>query len=374
VASLTGYGPRMRLVFDGDEKKCELWEWEVKFLGYMRLQKLHNVFVPLEGEDPPSVEKNAEAFAELIQCLDDRSLSLVIRDARDDGRTALQILRDHYLGKSKPRVIALYTELTTLSKTEGECVTDYMLRAETSATSLKSAGEVISDSLLIAMVLKGLPSEYKTLCTVVTQKDKELTFAEFKVALRSFEEAEKQNSHRDDTVMKVNDAKSVQCFVCRKYGHKSYECKSRQGKSQAQAARKTRWCDTCKSTTHDTKQCRKKDTVKSVIEALPPDSYAFQVSECQSICQDSLLVDCGTTVHIITQRSKFTSFEQNFDAGSHCIKLADGSRSSGIVQSRGTANVYVRGMDGSACRMYYTFRRTNKISFLCRQPQRKEQL
>ena len=138
---------------------------------------------------------------------------MVIRDAMDDGRKALKILRDYYLGISKLKVISLYTELTTLSKRDSECVTDYMLRAETAASSLKSAAEVISDSLLIAMILKGLPSEYKTLCTVITKKDKELTFAEFKVALRSFEETEKQTSQCDDTVMKVKDAKSIQCFV-----------------------------------------------------------------------------------------------------------------------------------------------------------------
>ena len=210
------------------------------FLGFMRIQKLHEVFLPVEGNEPLNAEKNAEASAELIQCLDDRSLSLVIRDVMDGGRKALQIMRDHYLGKSKPRIIALYTELTSLFKKEGESVTDYMLRAETTATSLKSAGEIISDSLLIATILKGIPSEYKTLCTVITQRDREpeLTFAEFKVALRSFEETEKQNVQRDDSVMKVNDAKSVQCFVCRKYGHKSYECKSRQGQNPAQFSRK----------------------------------------------------------------------------------------------------------------------------------------
>ena len=33
---------------------------------------------PKEGD----VEKNIDAFAQLIQCLDDRSLSLVMRDAK----------------------------------------------------------------------------------------------------------------------------------------------------------------------------------------------------------------------------------------------------------------------------------------------------
>lgn len=36
--------------------------------------------------------KNAEAYAELIQFLDDKSLSLVMRKAADDGRGALQRL------------------------------------------------------------------------------------------------------------------------------------------------------------------------------------------------------------------------------------------------------------------------------------------
>ena len=37
-------------------------------------------------------KKNAEAFAELIQFLDERSLALVMRDARDKGREAFKIL------------------------------------------------------------------------------------------------------------------------------------------------------------------------------------------------------------------------------------------------------------------------------------------
>ena len=41
------------------------------------------------------------------------------------------------------------------------------------------------------MVLKGLPGQYKTFTTVVTQKEREMLFMEFKVALRSFEETEK---------------------------------------------------------------------------------------------------------------------------------------------------------------------------------------
>ena len=71
--SSTGYGPRSRLLFDGDEEKYELWE--VKFMGYMHLQKLDDV---IEGEDEAEIgdfaERNAIVLAELVQCPDDRSI------------------------------------------------------------------------------------------------------------------------------------------------------------------------------------------------------------------------------------------------------------------------------------------------------------
>ena len=62
--------------------------------------------------------------------------------------------------KAKNYIFVYRTD--TLKMTTDENVIDYMLRAETAATSLKSAGETISDSLLIAMILKGPPqAQYK---------------------------------------------------------------------------------------------------------------------------------------------------------------------------------------------------------------------
>ena len=57
----------------------------------MRLQKLKDVIDPVTTADNPPEDddgKNAEAFAKLIQFLDDRSLSLIMRDACDNGRKA----------------------------------------------------------------------------------------------------------------------------------------------------------------------------------------------------------------------------------------------------------------------------------------------
>ena len=108
----TGDGPRSRLLFNGDEEKYELWE--VKFIGHLRLQKLHDVLTATT----PDAEKNARVYAELVQLLDDTSLSLVMREAKDNGQKAMRILREYYMGTSKPRIISLYAELTSLKMEE----------------------------------------------------------------------------------------------------------------------------------------------------------------------------------------------------------------------------------------------------------------
>ena len=55
--------------------------------------------------------------------------------------------------------------------------------------------------------------------------------------------------------------------------------------------------------------------------------------------QLSLLVDTGATSHIITDRSKFVSFGDNFDTNTHIIELADGSKTSVVLGNKGNAKV-----------------------------------
>ena len=221
-----GYGPRTgrwdNFVFDGDEQRYEMWE--VKMLAYMNLRKLKKTI--LASANPPDPEKNEEGFSELIQFLDERNLGLVMRDAVDDGKKALQILREHYAGTGKPRIISLYTQLTSLQKKIDETCTDYILRAENTATSLKKAGEVISDGLLIAMITKGLPSEYKSFVVVITQSETVMTFMKFKTSLRTFEENENAMSTLstdNSSIMHVNNtiSKPITCYSCGNQGHKA---------------------------------------------------------------------------------------------------------------------------------------------------------
>ncbi|XP_077357483.1 uncharacterized protein LOC144032098 [Festucalex cinctus] len=363
MAAPTGYGPSSRygkdfgsrwnrLCFDGDEKNYELWE--TKFLAHLRLLDLKNTIL----SEPPDADmddadedtsKNEEAYAVLIQLLDDKSLSLVMRDAADDGRKALQILRDHYAGKGKPRVISLYTELTSLQKGVNESVTDYIIRTETAITALRNAGETLSDSLLTAMVLKGLPDTFKPFSVHVTQSDEKITFAEFKTKLRSYESTEKfgASSSGEDSVMKVkgrdNWAAKITCFKCGQKGHKAAECAS-----TGERREKRQWCSLCKNATHKDAQCRrrKRDEAKQAVDE-EDHTFAFKVHEpVSTVNAKGLMVDSGATKHIITDIEKFEEFDPSFKPQRHILELADGARTSGIALKKGTAKVRIRNSEG----------------------------
>ena len=363
----TGYGPSgatgrySRLFFDGDANKFELWKQ--KFLGYLKIKKLKNVISEAKPADPAQdawAEKNEEVYAELIQLLDDTSLTLVMRDAEDDGRKAFEILQNHYMGASKPRIIALYMELTTLSKTRDESLTNYMLRAETAAAALKTNKETVSDSLLMAMVMKGLPDEYKSFIVVMNQiEETELTFQDFKKQLRSFEETEKarSGSNGEDSVMKnrafyksrgeqEKRPFNAKCYSCGKVGHKSSDCRDKQENKL--------WCNTCRSSSHNDEACRgrRRDANKSLADSYHTDrpeehTFAFMIGdENHDKTTNNILVDCGATSHIITDKSLFKSFDESFRPENHMIELADGTRETGVAQKRGEAVIHLKDSTG----------------------------
>ena len=120
----------MKLMFTGDEQDYDIWE--VRFLCYMALQSLKETILP--SSTTVDSTKNEKAYAELVMLLDEKSLSMIMTDAIDDGRKALEILRDHYKGT---RILTLYNNLCNMKYIPDQGLTEYISRAERLASSLK---------------------------------------------------------------------------------------------------------------------------------------------------------------------------------------------------------------------------------------------
>lgn len=136
-------------------------------------------------------------------------------------------------------------------------------------------------------------------------------------------------------------------------GHKSNQC-SRNKKEEVKKTYKkhNRRCEHCKSHTHDTNYCRKKNSVKDVNDRENPDqlckkenecfhNFAFKANNIRPILDctsHSLLVRCGAAIHIVTDDSKFLKFDEHFESTKHTIEQADGSKTSGVVLGKGGAS------------------------------------
>ena len=139
-----------------------------------------------------------------------------------------------------------------------------------------------------------------------------------------------------------------------KRGHKKSECRSKSGKNR-------RWCNRCRSKTHDTKECRlstgKNDTAKKaedqgIASKKTEDNehtFTFKVSDgsdCGKSINNNLLVYTGATSHIVNDRSKFISFDNALDPSAHVIELADGSKAK-VVSGKGVAKIKQHDVNGS---------------------------
>ena len=125
--------------------------WSEKFEAYMHTKKLREKLIG-DVECSNDVEKYS-IWAELVQCLDKRSVLMLKADCKGDGAAAWKVLRAHFSSTETPRVMNLLERFTSLSLKSGEEMVDYLIRAEELSTSLDQAGEKVSNSLLVSVVL-----------------------------------------------------------------------------------------------------------------------------------------------------------------------------------------------------------------------------
>ena len=359
MATSTGYGPSdtnwRSIHCNGLAESYNMWE--VRFLNYLytldpALQKAILPAEPGVKDDADYDIKNKRAFAEMVQRLDERSLHLVVTDANNNARGSLNILRNYYASSEKPRILTLYEELTTLRMNADEDVTDYIIRAERAANGLNTAGEKLTDNLIIAMMLKGLPEPYKPFVVIQAHMDKSKSLSEFKASLRNYanNEAIRPMQH---TLMKTNArsfgnqrtgktySKKNTCHSCGGNGHSSNQCKKKDSLH----------CNFCHKRGHTEKVCFRKSKEQNQYRESPTTAsttFSFMINDGDHHPLN-LLVDCGATTHIVNTEDQFVKFDSNFDATKHFVETADGRRSNEIAVARGDAKFTISDANNRPC-------------------------
>ena len=170
---------RRCLQFSGEED--DFAYWSEKFEGYMHTKKLRG---QLLGTDASNDDEKYNIWAELVQCLDKRSIMMLKSECKGNWPEAWKRLTAHFSSSETPRVMNLLEQLTSLSLKPTEEMTDYLIRAETLSSSSEVAGEKISEKLLVSVVLKGLPDSYEYFKTVHDFSKTPTPFCDLKKALK----------------------------------------------------------------------------------------------------------------------------------------------------------------------------------------------
>ena len=291
---------RRCLQFSGEED--DFAYWSEKFEGYMHTKKLRG---QLLGTEASNNDEKYNIWAELVQCLDKRSIMMLKSECKGDGPEAWKLLAAHFSSSETPRVMNLLEQLTSLSLKPSEEMTDYLIRAETLSSSLEVAGEKISEKLLVSVVLKGLPDSYEYFKTVHDFSSTRTPFSYLKKALKNFADSQKLKDCGTTSTSKPEAALfasrsngkkfSGKCFRCNKIGHLKSTCTVKQ-------------CSFCKKFGHSEAKCfqksksdRKSDNKVNLSQGC---EFSFYCGSDGSRCQE-LILDSGCTSHMFHDKEFF---------------------------------------------------------------------
>jgi transposase InsO family protein len=353
-----------RLVFSG--KPDDFAYFQEQFESRMYLLKLSDSLLDqcTSRSDAARDEKRYRVWCELIQCLD-RKCVMFIRSYKPNGTAAWKALVQHFKSSERPRIHATMTKLTSIRMAQGETITDYLTRAEDLQMDLKEVGEEVSDSMFVAMVLKGLPHEYDAIITLLNYGEKK-TFDELKQDLINFANTKSGGETRNAGAFHSHTKQAMKCHGCGKMGHKQADCRSGPRRETrnchncgrpghfAKDCRTTRKCDKCGRTNHATAQCwgsrptgsanHQRASGHLATSSTADDQhqlFSFASFPRTATTGIELLIDSGCTGYMLTDRQLFADLDTSFRG---TVGNADASQTS--IAGRGTARFWAKDQDG----------------------------
>lgn len=214
------------------------------------------------------IKKSHLAYGILIQSLKDEQLRLVQGVARGNAHGIWRILLETYERKSMATRVQLLERLFGTQLKANESMASYVARLTEIERRLRAQGEQVSESIMVYLLLKGLPSSYTSIVQLMKMREK-LEFTETVEALKN--EEERQNVTRStegNSTAHANAAEQLKkgCFSCGAHDHIKYNCPLHSKKKR---------CDKCHRIGHTAQECRTQSAMTATVESEGQVHYAY---------------------------------------------------------------------------------------------------
>jgi len=224
--------------------------------------------IAIGSEKDETRKRSHRAYGMLLQSLQSEQLRLVQHVQRGDAHGVWLILLDTYERKSMATKVQLLEQLFSLQMQRNDSIASYVAHLTEIERKLHAQEENISESILIYVLLRGLPSTFTSIVQLIKMKEK-LEMKETIELLKSEEERQGihtkgngngQGQQKPASGMHAHTTTSSSsgdrpCFTCGATGHKKFECPRNKGEKK---------CNNCHRVGHTEGECWNKQGNKKV--------------------------------------------------------------------------------------------------------------
>lgn len=303
-----------------DETTYQLWKFQI-----VVTFKAYDLFGIVNGdkllssvekeEDKTKWVRNDAKAQKLIVTSIDKKYMMHIMDCTT-SKEMFEKIKNIFERSTSEQICNLLQEFYSYTFGKGTDMATHISKIESIAHKLKSLNQTVDDNMLMSKILSSLPQSYGFFRTAwESTQDNEKTLPKLIARLLS-EENRSKESERDiafksserfckhckssshDTRFcrkwKEKGAGEVKCFKCGCFGHIANNCPKKTNNQ----------CKICKKTNHKEQDCFFRDKTKS----LEKKKIAFLTEDRRLTTQD-FIVDSGCSSHMVNSKVMFTALE-----------------------------------------------------------------